>query len=135
VRHTGAEDRVAAGDQWPRLCKVAPSAPAAGRPTDMKSAAVAPGATASTLAEQNDLLTSAVAARRRGDAHAALAALDRFLVLYPASPLAEGAAAERMRLLHSVAPSRAVVAARDYLARYPNGFARTEAEGIVAGAP
>jgi hypothetical protein len=40
-----------------------------------------------------------------------------------------------MRVERAVSPARAAVAAREYLARYPNGFARTEAEAILAGPP
>jgi hypothetical protein len=40
-----------------------------------------------------------------------------------------------MRLLRAGQSPRAVAAARQYLARYPNGFAYAEAEAIVAGSP
>jgi hypothetical protein len=40
-----------------------------------------------------------------------------------------------MRLLRATASGRAIATARQYLARYPTGFARTEAETIVAGLP
>jgi hypothetical protein len=65
----------------------------------------------------------------------ALAALDRFVASYPVSPLAESAAVERMRILQGMSRGRSVVAARDYLARYPNGFAHAEAEAIAAETP
>jgi hypothetical protein len=51
---------------------------------------------------------------------------------YPASPLAESAAVQRMNLLAASDPARVKVAARQYLARYPQGYARTEAEGLLA---
>ena len=98
----------------------------------------APSATASvasSLGEQNDLFAEAIVAKRRGESQAALAAFDRFLTTYPTSPLAQSAAVERMRLLRAAESPRALVAARQYLARYPNGFAYGEAEAIVAGAP
>jgi hypothetical protein len=38
-----------------------------------------------------------------------------------------------MRLLRSAQSPRALGAARQYLARYPNGFAHAEAEAILAG--
>ena len=130
VRHVGSEDRVPAGDRWPAGCEAAPPPPAT-------AARAAAGATppGSTLAQQNDLFASAVAARHRGDARAALALLDRFTSLYPSSPLAEGVMVERMRILRGGSPAKAAALARDYLARFPNGFARAEAEAIVSGDP
>ena len=89
---------------------------------------------ASTLGEQNDLFAEAIVAKREGESQTALATFDRFLATYPASPLAQSAAVERMRLLRAAQSPRAATAARQYLARYPNGFARAEAEDILAGA-
>jgi FecR protein len=136
VRHGATEDRIAAGEQWPAACTTAPrrATAAASRGSQGPSQG---GTTAgdSRLGEQNDLFAAAIAARRRGDASGALAALDRFLASYPASPLAEGATVERMRLLHSTSPERAAAAAREYIARYPGGFARAEAEAILADVP
>jgi TolA-binding protein len=131
VRHGGVEKRVAAGDQWPTCAASAEaSAPA-------QAASVAPTSAqsmASTLGEQNDLFAEGILANHRGDAQGAIAAFDRFLVAYPASPLAQSAAVERMRILRAAASARSLAAARQYLARYPNGFATAEAEAIVAGA-
>jgi hypothetical protein len=129
VRHGGAEKRVAAGEQWPNDCipPVEISAPAP---------SVAPATTASvasTLGEQNDLFAEAIVAKRNGQSQVALSTFDRFLATYPTSPLAQSAAVERMRLLRAAQSPRAVAAARQYLARYPNGFASAEAEAIVAG--
>ena len=90
---------------------------------------------ASTLAVQNDLFASALAAKRRGDVQAELATLDRFLGAYPASPLAETAARRAHARTAGDGPDRASAAAREYLARYPNGFARADAEAILAEAP
>jgi hypothetical protein len=134
VRHAGVEDRVPAGEQWPGSCPAVASSAAPGRPTQSAPVATA-RASDSTLTEQNDLFAAAAAAKRRGDSRGALAALDAFVTRYPSSPLAESAAVERIRLLHAMAPSRGVAAARDYVARYPNGFARAEAEAIVAEGP
>jgi ferric-dicitrate binding protein FerR (iron transport regulator) len=143
VRYQGAEVRVAAGQQWPSGCaaqaapavrtavvahRAPPSSPGAAR----RAAVVA--APASTLSEQNDRFAEAVTAKRHGDTQAAIGAFDRFLASYPSSALAESASLERMRLLVVADPSRAAAAARDYLARYPDGAARAEAEAIVAGA-
>ena len=92
------------------------------------------GSVASTLGEQNDLFAEAIVAKRSGESQIALATFDRFLATYPSSPLAQSAAVERMRLLRAAQSPRAIAAARQYLARYPNGFARAEAEAILAGA-
>jgi ferric-dicitrate binding protein FerR (iron transport regulator) len=135
VRHAGNEDRVPAGAQWPAGCQAVERAPAS--PADRIPVALAPAvaAGASTLAEQNDLFARAVSARRRGDVRDALVLLNRFSATYPSSPLAEGILVERMRILRATASPRSAQVARDYLAHYPNGFARAEAEAIVAGGP
>jgi hypothetical protein len=136
VRHSGVEDRVAIGEQWPSGCAHAAANPSSVtlKQAPGASAPMAPS-TISSLADQNDLFAVAASAKRRGDTRAALAALDRFLSLYPASPLAETVTVERMRLLQSVGNGRAPAAARDYLARYPNGFAHAEAEAIGSETP
>jgi hypothetical protein len=137
VRRAGTEARVGAGEPWPAGCTVASQgaeAPAGATPTPV--ARTAPAASAvSTLSEQNDLFAQAMAAKRRGDPAAALAGFDRLLARYPRSPLAENAAVERMRLLRGSDPLRAAQAARAYLAAYPNGFARVEAEAVAAESP
>jgi len=75
------------------------------------------------------------APKHRGDVSGAVVAFDRLLAKYPAGLDAESAFVERMRLLRATASGRAIATARQYLARYPTGFARTEAETIVAGLP
>jgi hypothetical protein len=77
----------------------------------------------------------AVDTMRSGDTRGALAAFERFVAKYPNSTLAESASVYRMRLLRPIAPAVAASAARQYLARYPKGFARDEAEETIAGAP
>jgi hypothetical protein len=135
VRHDGTEDRLAIGEQWPRGCQRATAASIAGpRPTTNPPIAITP-TPGSTLADQNDLFAAAAAAKRRGDTRGAVAALDRFIATYPASPLGESASAERMRILRTAGRSRSLGAAREYLARYPNGFAHSEAEAIAAESP
>lgn len=134
VRHAGLEDRVPAGEQWPGGCAAAVSSAGPERLAQAAPVVVARGGE-STLTEQNDLFAAAAAAKRRGDSRSALAALDAFVARFPSSPLAESVAVERIRLLRATAPSRAVIAARDYVARYPKGFARAEAEAIVAEGP
>ena len=91
-----------------------------------------PSSPGSTLAEQNDRFSAAIAAKRSGDASGAIAAFERFVAAYPTSPLAESALVERMKLLASTDRARGAAAARQYLARYPGGFARADAEAIAA---
>ncbi len=149
VRHGGAETHVTANQSWPSHCETqaaAPTAPASALAVDPPPAvtsarpivqATAPKRTnvaSSDLAEQNRIFADAMAAKRRGDAPAALAALDRLASAYPQGPLAESAAVERMRILAASEPARGAEAARAYLSRYPDGYARAEAQHLL-GAP
>ncbi len=149
VRHAGVEARVAAGGVWPAPCAPSPgesvqlpvpppaSAPTAptAQPSVGATSSVPPAGPASQLAAANELFGKAEAARKSGDARGSVALFDRLLAEYPSSPLVEHATVERMRALDQSDPKRAVAAARDYLARYPHGFARSEAEAIVAVSP
>jgi len=156
VRSGDAEARVGAGESWPPACDAParPAEPAAPAPSAIPSPAPAPTEnapvishapgkrptpaapsvlSASDLAAQNDALSAAVAAKRSGDVETALAGFDRFLATYPHSPLTETVVVERMKLLSTAHPARGLQAARDYLARYPRGFARHDAEAILEG--
>jgi ferric-dicitrate binding protein FerR (iron transport regulator) len=95
--------------------------------------ATAPRPPSSGLVEENDLFAEGMLARRYGNLPLALAKMDRFLEKFPSSHLAENAVAERMRLLRTLDPPKAIGAANYYLQRYSNGFARAEAEGILTG--
>jgi ferric-dicitrate binding protein FerR (iron transport regulator) len=142
VRHAGSESRVAAGQEWPGGCRspadgAAPIAASAGIGAGARSPASTPASAqglGSSLGDQNDLFAEAIVTKRHGDGAGSLARFDRFLATYPSSPLAQSAAVERMRLLRAMASPRAIAAARQYLDRYPDGFARGEAEAIVDGA-
>jgi ferric-dicitrate binding protein FerR (iron transport regulator) len=150
VRNGGVETNVGAGDVWPRGCGTAandeaptpePAALAAtpATPPIAKAADVAPKTAseiaASELAAQNDLFAQASAKKNSGDVPGAVSAYERYLAKYPGGPLAESATVERMRLLASIDPARGAVAAKAYLAHYPKGFARVEAERLASGAP
>jgi ferric-dicitrate binding protein FerR (iron transport regulator) len=136
VRHAGGEAHVSAGEQWPAGCaSTASTAPVEAASVPVVARAPSTPASVSTLGVQNDLFARAIAAKRNGDAGDAIAGFDRFLARYPASPLAESATVERMRLLRASDPARAAGAARAYLARYPEGFAHAEAQAILAGSP
>ncbi len=141
VRARGAETFVRANDSWPAACS--PVAPEATQATTARkpSAAVTPSGRsltapndgpASDLATQNDSFESAVARKRQGDVPGAIAGFEEFLARYPGSHLAQSARAERMKLLRGVNHDRARLAARDYLDRYPSGFAHTDAELILS---
>lgn len=158
VRSAGVEARVPAGEHWPQGCarepapllgssatareariepsaRVLPSAAAAPHAAVAEAQTVAGGATfASDLAEQNDTFAAATAARRAGQLSSAVTRLEALLARYPHSPLAEDATAERMKLLRGLDAARAREAARGYLARYPRGFARAEAQAILTEA-
>jgi hypothetical protein len=156
VRRGGAEARVAKGEAWPAGCASgAPDADArrveatlAEEDTDVPSSrgvrTLRPSArsqvrlstsNASSLTAQNELFADAIAAKRAGNASEAIASFDRLLTSYPASPLAESASVERLRLLRRRDPARAAAAAREYLARFPDGFARAEADAVLADSP
>ena len=115
-----------------------PAAPLAAADTPPSAAPVSHGSAthhppASTLTEENNLFADGMLARRSGNVLLAIEKMDRFLERYPTSHLAENAAAERMRLLRTLDPARAAAAARQYLQRYPTGFARGDGEAILAG--
>jgi ferric-dicitrate binding protein FerR (iron transport regulator) len=133
VRQGGQESRIEAGQQWPSGCL--PAVGATHSATAVASHGAGASVPASSLGEQNDLFGEAMSAKRRGESTKAIESFSRFITRYPGSALAESATVERMRLLRQADPDRAVVEARQYLARYPRGFASTEAEEIVAGTP
>lgn len=139
VRASEGETRVAAGESWPRGCASAvgatlPISTARGPSLAVDRRHSPTLDAASTLAAQNDAFARAVAAKRRGATDEALAGFDSFLSLYPGSALAESATVEKMRLLASRDRASASGAAKRYLAAYPAGFARAEAE-LLAGSP
>lgn len=136
VRHDGAEDRIGAGEVWPVGCGRGASGMASASDTIRAGTSQSRvGGPASTLAEQNNLYGRAVTVMNAGGVRDAIGGFETFLAKYPASPLAEGARVEIMRLQLKVSTSQAVAAARQYLALYPKGASRDEAEGIVADAP
>ena len=146
VRAGDGEVRVHPGEAWPAGCRRA-AALAAATTLDAPIAAVSPtlatpspAATSaapavtshSTLAEQNDAFARIVSLRQRGDMAGSAAEADRFIARFPASPLAESARVEQMRALRVSDAARAASVAREYLAQYPRGFARAEAQAIAS---
>lgn len=159
VRGAGASTYVHPGESWPADCATPRAAPSqsarAAAPSHAEPPAVALGTSAaastaetdpatapapasghgtkelSSIAQQNELFAQATAQSRSGDREGALTSFEALLRRYPQSPLAESASVQRMRLLESSNPSAARSAARQYLARYPQGYARTDAARIA----
>ncbi|MEO6419142.1 MAG: FecR domain-containing protein [Polyangiaceae bacterium] len=141
VRQGSTETRVAKGEEWPAGCdlsfeKTDPSSDPPATPFARRHhAAREEGASASSLAAQNNLFAEALSYKNGGQRVAAVAAFERFTAKYPSSNLAENAAVERMKLLLADDRPRGVDAATQYLRRYPDGFARAEAKAAIAGNP
>jgi hypothetical protein len=119
---------------------IASSARAPGPVASASGSSVTPSPSAASdempasLAAQNELFQSAVRAARRGDDTTALAGFDALLQRFPDSPLATDARVRKFRTLSRLGRlSEARVAASDYLARHPQGFARAEAERLQRG--
>lgn len=140
VRSGRRNVRLTAGESWPQCSEDDAASDAAqpasrsgehARANDDARPRSEGSTTAQRLTEQNDLFAEAVNARREGRSVAAVAAYDRLIGRFPNGPLVESATVERIRILKSLNPSRARELARRYLTRFPNGFARTEMEGLV----
>jgi hypothetical protein len=134
------EVSVGPGEEWTAACEaLAPPAAAPDRPPSSPTPADAPSARSVPqnhgVQAMNDLFADAMDAKAKGDKARALSALQHLETLYPSSPLAESATVERMKLLATTNPKAASSVAKRYLARYPDGFARDVAEGIVAKSP
>lgn len=160
VRGAGASTYLHPGQNWPLDCAVpspattakpasrapmsldkapAPVAPVERHPTgpsgvkhaqpDKTAASVAEQ---SSIAEENALFSQATAARRGGDSAAAIGSFEQLIARYPTSPLAESAAVQRMTLLTHVNPAAARDAARQYLVLYPQGYAKADAQKLLA---
>ena len=85
----------------------------------------------SVLAAQNDLFLGAIRATRQQRNDEAVRLLSKLIDNYPDGPLLEGAMAQRMRALRVIGGEAATRAASQYLARFPAGFARAEAQQII----
>jgi len=85
----------------------------------------------SALALQNDLYARASVERNSGHAAEALALYKQLIAQFPGSALVESAYVQRMRLLARMHDSRAAAEAQRYINRFPDGFARTEAQALL----
>lgn len=146
VASAGREVLVSRGMQWmspraepsapadpnPAPSALAPNAPVAPSVTSAGTPALAPKLPTSKLAEQTALLQTASEAARHGNQRGAINALSELLHRYPDSSLAPEA---RIQLFRALAASGdtagAAREARRYLAAYPNGAARDEAQKVA----
>jgi hypothetical protein len=105
--------------------------------TELTTTAAAAGALpGSSLAAQNDLFLAALRARREARPQESLRSLARLIDGYPDGPLTEAAMAERMELLRAAGDASAAArVAGQYLRRFPDGFARPDADRLVRSAP
>lgn len=159
VRGRGGEVLLSAGDHWssessaptidpfptfepptgasaaePDKPKAHPSVQRGAGGSSKGSAEVSPEKS-SSLAAENRLLQAAMAARQQGDARRAVQLAGELIARFPTSPLVEEARVERMRALFGSGAAAAAADARAYLSDYPQGFARQEANRILAGTP
>jgi ferric-dicitrate binding protein FerR (iron transport regulator) len=148
VRSAGTNYFVSAGESWssnrePAAHDSEPMLPAAPAvpdelptkhvlaPRSLPKAEI-PAAVASELAAQNRLIEAAELAQRSGMPGLALERLDTLIARYPDAELAHNARVERFRLLNGMGRKQeAAVAARQYLALYPRGFASAEAQQLL----
>jgi hypothetical protein len=119
VRSLGHEVRVEAGHRWPLDCLAIGGATASVKraPTRASSAVArassplsksepGPSVSASTLATENDLFSSALKAGRAGDRREAVQLLDILLARFPDSPLKQSAESARAKLSEPIQPAR-----------------------------
>jgi hypothetical protein len=127
VYEGGEEHLLGAGDAW--------TADDRGSRGDAGAAGPERAEGSSTLAIENGLLSEAMTLRRAHRPERSLALLDELLGRYPGSPLAETASVERLNALQDLGASRRLSReAEQYLARYPQGFARVEVSRMLAHA-
>ncbi len=158
VRGAGASTYIHPGEVWPAGCTVSPvvattdsARPAAAalvtQPVlpkrDRAGSSVSaeqqqviepaqrPAKDASSIAQQNELFAQATAARQQGDSARSVSSFEQLILRYPSSPLAESAAVQRMLLLAGMNPAAGRSAARQYLVRYPQGYAKNDAEKLA----
>lgn len=149
VRRGGQEHAVHVGEAWPSCPRAAATAPELKAPlspavvptpastsasTGHASSSGGPEA-ASSLGTQNDRFARAMEQKKSGDSAGAVRTLDVLLREFPDGPLAESAFVERLKLLETTNPARARNEAKQYLRRYPHGFGRAHAEGLLGTAP
>lgn len=153
VSSAGREAVLTAGMEWASPSEATPAVavapapasetPGASAPPKVSATVTRPGHHASAapsvtpksrLGEENQLLSTAIAASSAGDYAGAVATLDDLLRRFPGSTLAQEAHVERFRALSRQGDAAAAGReARLYLALYPDGFAREEAKSLAVG--
>jgi hypothetical protein len=139
----GAEVQLRAGQSFPSceanetpIGSAAPTPATSSTPPKASSAAPVPKAsaapssttaTASELAEQNNLFAAALAARRQGRNAEALQILDTLRGRHPNGTLSESVYAERLKILARTDKAQARLAAREYIKKHPGGPSTHEA--------
>jgi hypothetical protein len=109
VRSDGREVYLGPGASWSSLAAPVAAAPSAVEAAeDVKKSPPRPGTPPSSLAEENNLFRSAMAARLAGRPAVAVQILDRLLASHPDTPLAEAVRAERVRALADIDKTRDV---------------------------
>jgi ferric-dicitrate binding protein FerR (iron transport regulator) len=157
VRGAGASTYIHPGETWPAGCAtvaagatdtahpiataLASQPPARPRQSDRPVSVLSeqdtiepaqrPAKETSSIAQQNALFAEATAARQQGDSAQAVSFFELLIARYPASPLAESAAVQRMVLLSGMNAAAGRSAARQYLVRYPQGYAKNDAEKLA----
>jgi len=97
----------------------------------LRSTATTTTTAGSLLATENDLFATGARAKRDGRPRDAVAAFTRLIDSFPHGPLLESATVQRMKVLAAVDPAGAARAATDYLAQFPTGFARADAQLLI----
>jgi len=121
--------------QPPPVRTIALPAPGTSAPVASEArppASAPPVGPVSQLKEQNDLFAAAYRAKREGRETDAIRLLTRLVRRFPDGIHVESALAERMKLLAVGDATAGADAASEYLSHYPSGFARADAERLVA---
>jgi FecR-like protein len=127
-----APSPAAAAEPAPQAGGSAPARSSARAPKQ-RSAERSPEASPSDLAAQNQLLEAAELAQKSNMPGLALDRLEALIRRFPESELSHNARVERFRILNAMGKrEQAAAAARAYLERHPDGFAREEAERLIA---
>lgn len=137
IRHGQEEAELHAGASWPPPC-AAVRAPAVSAPppvVELAHVGLPPLLPSSRLAEENRRFGEVLQARQQGETARALELLEGLRRDFPRGHLEEDVAAEELRLLAGTDPARAHRAAKAYLGRFPNGYARALALELVSPAP
>jgi FecR-like protein len=125
----------AAPEPSPAVSGSAPARPTA-RNSKPRAVERASEPSPSDLAAQNQLLEAAELAQKSNMPGLALDRLAALIDRYPESDLSHNARVERFRILNGMGKrQQAAAAARAYLERHPDGFAREEARELIDALP